>query len=150
MIPPFCFLGTFTARSDIKRVVWGAFLSTTTKCAILKINQMHLLLRYIAPYRHDTWSLEQVGIHVMYLEFICGIGLMNFPGNFSPIHTSCECKCDTNVDVTNSQRIIRRSPTLFNLLAISLQKEGCDVKFTSNSPRIRIRRKYEPGLSPAL
>ena len=33
-------------------------------------------------------------------------------------------------------------------LRIIAAKGGCDVKFTSNSLRIRIRRKYEPGLSP--
>ena len=31
-------------------------------------------------------------------------------------------------------------------LRISLRKEGCDVKFTLNSHRIRIRRNHEPGL----
>ena len=33
------------------------------------------------------------------------------------------------------------------LLRISQRKKGCDVKFTSNLHRIRIHRKYEPGLT---
>ena len=33
------------------------------------------------------------------------------------------------------------------LLRIIAAKEGCDVKFTSNSLRIRVRMKYEPGFT---
>ena len=32
-------------------------------------------------------------------------------------------------------------------LRISLRKDSCDIKFTSNSLRICIRRKYEPGFT---
>ena len=64
-----------------------------------------------------------------------------FGKRISPVHTSCECKA--NVDVTNSQRITRSSCPLH--LRMSLLKEGRDVPFTSNSLRICIRRKYEPG-----
>ena len=67
---------------------------------------------------------------------------------WSPVHTSCECECEANLDVTNSQRTIRSSCPEFNSLANIAAKLGCDVKFTSNSLRIRIHRKYEPGLKP--
>ena len=67
--------------------------------------------------------------------------------SLSPVHTSCECECEENLDVTNSQRAIRSSWTLFYSLAIVAAKGGCDVKFTSNLLRIRIRMKYEPGFT---
>ena len=69
-----------------------------------------------------------------------------FGKRISPVHTSCECKA--NVDVTNSQRITRSSCPLH--LRMSLLKEGRDVPFTSNSLRICIRRKYEPGFNVLL
>ena len=56
---------------------------------------------------------------------------------YSPVHTSCECEGDTNVDVTYSQQIIRSS-------WVVLRKQSCDI-FTSIS--YRISRKYEPGFS---
>ena len=57
----------------------------------------------------------------------------------SPVHTSCECECEANLDVTNLQRTIRSSCPLLYSLAIIAAKRGCDVKFTSNSLRIRNR-----------
>ena len=40
--------------------------------------------------------------------------------------------------------------TLLNSLASIVRKEGCDVKHKSNSLRIRIRRKFEPGFTREL
>ena len=53
----------------------------------------------------------------------------------SPVHTSSEYECDANVDVTNSQQIIRSSSTLLNSLANIAAKGGLwrqiYVKFAS-------------------
>ena len=49
----------------------------------------------------------------------------------------CKCECEANVDVTNSQRIIRSSSTLFNSLANIAAKgrlwRQIPVKFASHS-----------------
>ena len=61
-----------------------------------------------------------------------------------PIYTSCEYEWDTNVGVTNSQRVIRNSWVVLNSPAnISQRKQSCNVKSTSNLHRIRIKGKYE-------
>ena len=52
---------------------------------------------------------------------------------WSPVHTSCECECEANLDVTNSQRTIRSSCPEFNSLANIAAKLGCDVKFALHS-----------------
>ena len=66
---------------------------------------------------------------------------------WSPVHTSCECECDTNVDVTNSQRIIFSSSTLLNSLLNIGAKGGLwrqiHVKFASHSQEVWTRLYFK-------
>ena len=67
--------------------------------------------------------------------------------DWGPAHTSCECEWGTNIDVRNSQQNSHWVEWCSTVLRISQRKRSCDVKFTSNLHRIRIRRKYEPGFT---
>ena len=68
--------------------------------------------------------------------------LYQWEGALSPVHTRCECEweCNTNVDGTNSQQLIRESKAVLNI---------CDTfpvktkRWCRNS--LRIRMKYEQG-----
>ena len=42
----------------------------------------------------------------------------------SPVHTSCECECKANIDVTNSYRILRNSWAVLNSLQFAQLKQN--------------------------
>ena len=66
----------------------------------------------------------------------------------SPVHASCECECDTNVDVTNSHRIIRSSSTLLNSLTCEYRCERRVV--TSHLRQIRFAFAFAGSMNRAL
>ena len=88
---------------------------------------MSLIIR--SEYVHAGRVIPNRNTHSEYKNYVYITAL-------SPVHTSCECECDTNVDVTNSQRKIRSSSTLLNSLMNVAAKGGSwrqiHVKFASH------------------